>query len=166
MSERPKLDAATLQIKEIHASGGKQLTKQQLADYAQRQSMRYMGAPTAWRVQARIEVMAAIKAGTAKHQAGTRRGRKPRTVFTQYDASYLRWRGLHHRLIRLPALRKRTGYLDHALLERLLLTYHQQGTPRHKLVARVLKHLREQLPNLPCPDPRTLRRLLAAALQN
>lgn len=166
MSERPKLDAAALQIKEIHARGGKQLTKQQRIGYAQRQSKRYMGAPTAWRAQTTIEVLAANEAGTAKSQAGKRRGRKPRTVFTQYDASYLRWRGMHHRLIRLPALRKGTGYVDHALIEQLFMTYQKQGTPRHKLVAQVLKHLQEQLPKLPCPDPRTLRRLLAAALQN
>lgn len=163
MNKRQKLVAATLQIKEIHASGGRQLTKQQQIGFAKRQSKRYLGMPTAWRVQTSVEILAADEAGPAKHQARKQRGRKPQTAFTQYDASYLRWRGIHHRLIRLPALRKETGYLDCPLIEQLLLTYHQRGIPRHKLVATVLDYF-EQHPELPRPSASTLRRIRGAVI--
>ncbi|GCB06761.1 hypothetical protein [Ralstonia sp. SET104] len=168
MNERPNLDAAALQIKQIHSAGGSPLTKNEI-DLVQRHYglQIYLGMPQTSRVLKDIELLMAASVRDPAEQAIRKQcGRKPKCAPTQYDVSRQRWSGPYQRLIRLPALRKGTGYLDHALLERLLLTYHLQGTPRHKLVAKVLDHLEQQHPKLPLPDPRTLRRLLATALPN
>lgn len=169
MSVRPRLDTVAQQIKQIHAGGGSPLTKID-SDLVQRHYhlQIYMGLPGAVRVQTEAEILAAAGMTDVAEQATRkRRGRKPQPLaLNQYEMSRQRWCGLYQQLVRLPALRKGTGYVDDALIERLFMTYHQQGTPRHKLVAQVLKHLQEQLPKLPCPDPRTLRRLLATAPPN
>jgi hypothetical protein len=142
MSESLELDAAAQQVRAIHAWGGRRLTKTEVVELLERPM--YLGAP--------------------KPIPPKAHGRKPKSVRTQYDASYLRWRGLHHRAIRLPALASESAASRHAEIESLLLELLAQGTPRRKLVSEASTHL--QLRGAPCPDERTLRRILARIRPN
>lgn len=142
MSEGFELDAATLEIKTIHAGGGRALAKAEVIELLERPM--YLGVP--------------------KPIPPKKRGRKPKNVFTQYDASCMRWRRLHHRVIRLPALASENAASRHAKIERLFLELFAQGTPRRKLVSTAATHL--QLRGERYPEERTLRRILAAIRPN
>lgn len=161
MNASPQLDAATQRIKQIHAGGGRPLTKVDEIDLIQRQCQMYLGVSRPFRSLKAAELLAAAGVpGMVEQAARKPRGRKPQHMLTHDDVWRQRWCGLYHRLIRLPALRKGKGYINRPRIQQLFLTYHKKGTPRHKLVAKVLEHLEQQYPRDPCPDASTLRRIL------
>lgn len=143
MSENLELDAAALQIKAIRARRRKALTRAEVIELLERPI--YLGVP--------------------KPIPQNKRGRKPKRVLTQYDVSYQLRRGLLYRLKRLPGLRVGVRTIQHSEIERLFQEQLDRGTVPRKLVSAVLADLQKD-PTKPCPDPRTLRRILAKMRPN
>lgn len=144
MNRGAKLDVITLQIKAIHARGRRALTVREAVALLEKLDQVYMGVPTS----------------TQK-----KRGRKRKTLRTQYDEAYERRRALYFRLVRLPVLRTGKRTLNHEEIERLFLALLDQGVPPRKLVSTVLADLQRDQTK-PCPDERTLRRILARMRSN
>jgi hypothetical protein len=164
MNASPKLDAAAQQIKQIHAAGGGPLTQDDEIDLIRRQCHMYLGMPTAFRVRKATEILAAAGVpGIVEQVARNPCGRKPKNLPTQYDVLRQRWCGPYHWLIRLPSLR--VGVRTHKEIERLFLEQFARGTAPRKLVSTVLADLQRD-PKKPCPDERTLRRILAGMRSN
>jgi hypothetical protein len=138
-----ELDPAPLQIKAIHARGGQPLTKAEVIELLERPM--YLGMP--------------------KPIPPKARGRKPKNVRTQYDESYELRRGWIYRLKKLPNLRAGVRTFQHAQIERLFLDRFARGTAPRKVVLTVLADLQRD-PKKPCPNERTLRRILAGMRSN
>ena len=125
--------AALNALKRAHVSGGREFSKSEAIDEITKP--RYLGPP----------------ATVSKSKRG------PKTKRTQYDLAYDRRKDLYRRLVRLPALRLGSGYVNEEEILALAAEL-SQTTPTRHLVREVQKTL--ELRRGITPDESTTRKVL------
>lgn len=137
-ANRPGLDAATQAIRAIHGTGGVPLSKQETIDFITRPF--YLGPPE-----------------LVKRDP---RGRKRKTLRTQYEEAFDRRKNLYRKLVKNPKARLGSRTIDQADIERRFAELKERKVPAHKWVREIRTSLEHE--GKPICDESTLRRFRRA----